>query len=1040
MATQGAGGPTTQPQGGSTTPPPGGPTASRASTNRGDNPAIDSVNNGLQVLTAKLASLAATVVATQVAMMSTSKTTAALAGQTNSQLKKLTEASINSITSELAALESASTTAARVIDESTAATRVKTKAVDAEIAGIFQKARADVEATAAAKAAVNTLTKAKEAEAIASGKSFAMLKSSILSIESEQKRAREALANSAAALAKLEEEYNSATVRTKKLDDQITQAGKTLEGHRKTVEEVDIRYNAHGVALGKHVNVMDVVTTKLLGFSAALSFAQNASKLYDEANEAKKTGNYGSSWEFMLGQVRAGVLGVSSKVYNELNAQTRGSALTDAGGQGSFDRKLWSATNKMTEMAGNREEGAKLAAHTFEATATVGVSSKIASERMDELADGFNRLSKITGKTVGEMAELTFAITKDVDHRAIMLGMAPEERANYMLKQQQDLVDLKLQGYSIEQGQALQKIAMQQRTDTLAARVHKQASAQQTMYTMASQVGGKTGQEMQSIAQRRQAVDQELMNKQHTTEERDKLRKDRAVLDAEFQAKYEQAGASGELTGLQEAQLEEQNAKLKSSTGVTAAQSAMEKPNAAKIKEKSEEKAQGSDIVSKTVDTAAGYASALSHNTMALVALSGVMTAFMFFKGGGKLSLGGAAEIKDAISKHFNFGKQASTAGKASEFIGPLKPTAAEMVGPAKPTLGQNLSKIKAAAPAVGAEALQDLKGGAVTRNLSKLGKIPGVKSLGMIGTVIGVASAASDISDISKEVKAGELTEKQGTVKKAGVVGSAVGSMAGAAAGAGLGMWGGAAAGAAIGSAVPVVGTVIGGLVGLAIGAAAAYGGSKLGEIASEKIAEVVTSDKTEGAIKQVAEPLALTAKVKGGLPVSPVPPSSALIMGIESANSQAQTGNLAPISTWGGTASKPDRDFDPLSTSIYLKPNKTAGIAPSGGGFGIASKLDRDFDPLSTSIYLKPNKTADLNKGISEPSPAASPPIAAQTSIEALQRTFYQKGIAFFDASDPSASHDMRQKYLNVLRYTATNTALSSSAFSQAPVTQGA
>jgi hypothetical protein len=125
-----------------------------------------------------------------------------------------------------------------------------------------------------------------------------------------------------------------------------------------------------------------------------------------------------------------------------------------------------------------------------------------------------------------------------------------------------------------------------------------------------------------------------------------------------------------------------------------------------------------------------------------------------------------------------------------------------------------------------------------------KGGKASGLKSAGglvkgvaVIGAVTALAGLYDDIKDVNKEVESGDITEREGTVKKGEAVGAAAGTAGGA--------WAGAAAGAAIGSVVPVVGTVVGGLIGGAIGGwLGKTGGAMIGSSVTEAVTELSMDD----------------------------------------------------------------------------------------------------------------------------------------------------------------------------------------------------
>jgi predicted chitinase len=135
-----------------------------------------------------------------------------------------------------------------------------------------------------------------------------------------------------------------------------------------------------------------------------------------------------------------------------------------------------------------------------------------------------------------------------------------------------------------------------------------------------------------------------------------------------------------------------------------------------------------------------------------------------------------------------------------------------------------------------------DIPGGKGTKG--KGGKAGGMKGAGglvkgvaVLGAVTALVGLYDDIKDVNKEVEKGDITEREGTVKKGEAVGTAAGTAGGA--------WAGAAAGAAIGSVVPIVGTVVGGLIGGAIGGwLGGKGGAMIGSSVTEAVTELSMDD----------------------------------------------------------------------------------------------------------------------------------------------------------------------------------------------------
>lgn len=173
-----------------------------------------------------------------------------------------------------------------------------------------------------------------------------------------------------------------------------------------------------------------------------------------------------------------------------------------------------------------------------------------------------------------------------------------------------------------------------------------------------------------------------------------------------------------------------------------------------------------------------------------------------------------------------------------------------------------------AGAAAAGAEgaAAGAARTGVLGKAAGALGKVGGVlgKIAGPAAVGLAAISAFSDLSETNKQKDAGEITEKQATVKKSGILG---GLAAGGAAG---------LIGAGIGQAlipIPGVGAIIGGAVGSALG-------GWLGKSGSEAIADAVVSDTTAKPTTDVKtkvdqKPLpAVEQKVKT-IPAMPVAPN---------------------------------------------------------------------------------------------------------------------------------------------------------------------
>lgn len=120
---------------------------------------------------------------------------------------------------------------------------------------------------------------------------------------------------------------------------------------------------------------------------------------------------------------------------------------------------------------------------------------------------------------------------------------------------------------------------------------------------------------------------------------------------------------------------------------------------------------------------------------------------------------------------------------------------------------------------------------------LARMGKAA-VGRVPLIGAAVTAGMGVMEYNDVNKQLEAGEITQKEATVKKSETVGSTGGVMAGM------------AAGAAIGSVVPVVGTIIGGALGAALGG---WLGSKGGKAVGEAMAKETKGEKVNATIKNL-------------------------------------------------------------------------------------------------------------------------------------------------------------------------------------------
>ena len=384
-------------------------------------------------------------------------------------------------------------------------------------------------------------------------------------------------------------------------------------------------FNLYNAALTEKVGVLKRATNALKDFAKGVALGQMTKKLYEEAQSAKVTGNYASSAEFLGGQGRAASMGLGSQAFNEITASARASALTTTS-MGEFYNVLESSTDRLQTITTSREESAKLSAQVLQGAATAGISAKVAATQMDALATNAMKLSKITGQSATEMMKLSIAVSEDRDHREIMLGLNETERANYIKKQSQDLLEYKQQGYSLEQAQELQKIALQTRAQSISERIGNQAKMQASGNVLANMYTGPAGAALQENIRQQNMLDAEGRKKM-TGVERQELEVKKKATAAEFARLEAIAYAQQGLTEVGSGMRAEFLKQRESASGVGAPQSRMETAfNKQALDAKLNEPSQGGkgsplDIAT----TLAGYGSAIANNTTALWALSAVM-------------------------------------------------------------------------------------------------------------------------------------------------------------------------------------------------------------------------------------------------------------------------------------------------------------------------------------------------------------------------------------------------------------------------------
>lgn len=527
--------------------------------------------------------------------------------------------------------------------------------------------------------------------------------------------------------------------------------------------------------------------SKLQDFATGAAFGNAVRKLYEEAQSAKTTGNYATNMQFLQGQANAGAMGVGSQVYNDIVANARAAQLTTAS-FAEFNNSLVSGTDKMQTLTGSREEGAKLAGEMYKNAGLVGITMADMGSRMDVLGDTFGRLTKLTGKTSAEMAQLSMSIMTDNDHRGVMLGMQSAERGEYIQKRMQDLELLKLQGFSIEQAQELQKMAMRARTQGLAEHIGKDAKASAQAAVMANMLGGSAGAKITTTQQQIQALTQEA-NAGVTDERAGEIEQEKARLRTQIITAVNE-GRKNKTMGAERYILNERLREFEGNTDVTERNAAYEtgSTEAQKRSKRGEGNIGGKGSVLDTATTAAGYVTALGNNTLALNLLTGVMVS----------------------GRAFDLGKAALQSGKIGSLIGNAK------------------SATMAASEISGGGALaRGAAGGGYALDAMKASKL--IKGVSLLAPIAGAVEGYSNY-DASKH----NLGESVGLG-----VGSAAGSLAGG--------WGGAAAGAALGTMLlPGIGTIVGGALG---GLGGGLGGDWLGGKAGKALGSMTDSSPAEKA-----------------------------------------------------------------------------------------------------------------------------------------------------------------------------------------------
>ena len=836
--------------------------------------AITAVGNGLQGLTAKLSSvadefdkIAKASAKTRAQQVTDSRATEFREKRLADTISKIWDDSLKSIVANAKTLNTSLQNNTTVTDNATIAAQLEAKQI---LAGITQRKKEEAEAIKTARTSAERMR--------LSGLSYKALESSMRMLNSTQTLFVQDVQQAQNKLDMLAQEVAATNGEDPVKVAKMKAALSEYDRLNKTLEATTAKHNLHQEVLTQHDAAVKGMIGRLKELTAGLTLGTTLTALYKEAQSAKTTGTYASSGEFLAGQLTALRMGVSSQIYNELNAITRGASLT-AASQAEFDGRLTAATDKLSTITASREEGAKLAANIYQSTATAGISAKAASSQMDALADNFNRMSKITGKTAADMAQLTVAITQDTDHRALMLGMNSEERASYLVRMQQNTIELKQQGYSIEQATELQKIALQARAQGVRERFAAQATAEQTGYVIASMFKGPAGEAIRGSVQQEAVYTRRLQTEKLTADERFKIEQQRNAQIAKTAKLTAEAEGKTPLSQVEAGRLAELEAKRQETAKVGRAQAAMEVPISERMAAKVGEKALGEDPMVKFATTVAGYGSALSNNTLALVAASAAITALSiptWILAKDKLLPGGVLDLlKRGGSKVATVATTIATTG------------AAGLAGAAG----------AAGAGAAGAAGAATLAG----RGMAAL-KIAGgiAKGPGALLASLGLDYAAE---------KAGGYETTGGTALNTA---SNVVGMAGT--------------GAMIGSVVPVVGTLVGGAVGAATGLAISAYNKYTYESLADKVAKETKETKVRTEAQTVAPPPPMERPAPPLLPPgTPVIPVEMSLEDLQRQYYQAALDRIQQTDPEADGAAR-DRHLQTMTTAIAFGKLQTA------------------------------------------------------------------------------------------------------------------
>ena len=277
---------------------------------------------------------------------------------------------------------------------------------------------------------------------------------------------------------------------------------------------------------------------------------------------------------------------------------------------------------------------------------------------------------------------------------------------------------------------------------------------------------------------------------------------------------------------------------------------------------------------------------------------------------------------------------------------------------------------------------------GAASKALGVLGKFAG-PAAGALAVGSGVMNATMGYNDVENQVKSGELTEKEGTVKKSEAVGKGAGEAAGGAGGA----YAGAIGGAAIGSLVPVVGTVIGGILGAALGG---WLGSKGGEIIGEKVGTVAGEAISKDSDVAKATETAAAKAVDAGTQNKPAVAKSAepaakqkidtINITANIVNVQGKTTESTPTKTTASVTAKP---AEPVAMGNEGRRTSTSS-APTAAPVATPTKTTTSAAPTAAPVAMG-------NEGRRGSKPTPQPPEGSEDKTASVKAVDLAKILKF-------------------------------------------